>query len=120
MIITMAIGVGLLTLVLFLIFPVVRGYLYFISMVLMLCSLICIFYLNRFELLVIGIEKDDVHLSFVNNSIFRRKEIKVRKAQVRLKWEGKVLIFLIDGQQQAILRKNAADAADWKNLLNGL
>jgi len=114
------VSVGLLALVLFLIFPVLKGYLYFLSMVLMFSSLIYIFYLNRFELLVIGIERDEVHLSFVNNSVFKRKDIKVRKEQVQLKQEEKKLIFLIDGEQQAIVRKEAVNASDWEKLLNVL
>lgn len=120
MIVLMMVSVGLLALVLFLIFPVLKGYLYFLSMVLMFSSLIYIFYLNRFELLVIGIERDEVHLSFVNNSVFKRKDIKVRKEQVQLKQEEKKLIFLIDGEQQAIVRKEAVNASDWEKLLNVL
>jgi hypothetical protein len=118
MIVLMIVSVGLLALILFLIFPVLKGYLYFLSMVLMFSSLIYIFYLNRFELLVIGIEHDEVHLSFVNNSVFKRRDIKVRKEQVKLKQEEKKLIFLIDGQQQAIVRKEAVNASDWEKLLN--
>ncbi|MGN6491948.1 MAG: hypothetical protein ACTHLE_08125, partial [Agriterribacter sp.] len=68
LIVSMMVSIGLLALMLFMIFPVIKGYLYFLSMVLMFTSLIYIFYLNRFELLVIGIEHDELHLSFVNNS----------------------------------------------------
>lgn len=79
-----------------------------------------IFYLNRFELLIIGIGQDDVHLNFVNNSLFKRKDMKVRKEQIRLKQKGDKLILLIDSQQQAIVRKNAVNASDWEKLLNTL
>jgi len=116
----MAISIGLLAVVLFLIFPAIKGYLYFICMILMFSSLIYIFYQNRFELLVIGIETDEIHLSFVNNSVFKRKDIQVRKEQLELNQEGKKLIFLINGQQQAIVRKKAVNASDWEKLLSAL
>ncbi|WP_343703048.1 hypothetical protein [Chitinophaga sp.] len=117
MIVLMMIGIGLLAVVLFFIFPMIKGYLYFFSMVLMFTSLIYIFYLNRFELLVIGIEDDELHLSFVNNSLFKRKDIKVKKEQVKVQRKDEKLIFLIDGQQQAIVRKKALDVSDWEKLL---
>jgi len=118
MIVLMMVSIGLLSLVLFLIFPIVKGYLYFLSMVLMFSSMMYVFYLNRFELLVIGIELDEVYLIFVNNSIFKRKDIKVRIDQIKLKQEEDKLIFLIDGQQQAIVRKKAVHTSDWEKLLN--
>ncbi len=52
-------------------------------MVLMFTSLIYIFYMNRFELLVIGIQDEELHFSFINNSFFKRKDIKVRKNKLK-------------------------------------
>ncbi|TWF32862.1 hypothetical protein FHW36_113117 [Chitinophaga polysaccharea] len=116
-IITMISG-GLISLGLYLLFPGVKGYLYFMSMVLLFCSIIYIFYLNRFELLMLGVEQNELHLSFINNSFFKRHEIKVDQAQVRVKQDGDKLTFFIDGQQQAIIRKSAISEIDWNKLLD--
>jgi len=118
MVITMAVSIGLFALLLFLAFPAIRGYLYFISMVLVFSSVMYIFYLNRFELLVIGIDGDEIQLNFVNNSVYKRKDMNLKSEQVVLKKDGEDLIFWIDGRQEAIVRKKAVKEADWDKLLN--
>jgi hypothetical protein len=118
MTITMVVSTGALALALFLIFPAVKGYLYGVSMIVMFCSLIYVFYLNKLELLVIAIESDMVRLNFVNNTIYKRKNIIIRKEQITLKQETDKIIFFIDGEQQAIVRKKAVDVSDWEKLLH--
>ncbi|WP_126249204.1 hypothetical protein [Chitinophaga rhizosphaerae] len=115
-IILMSISIGLLALVLFLAVPALKGYLYFISMVLMFITLLYIFKLNRFDLLLIGVEQEEMHLSFINNSIFKRKDIRIRKELVKVTLENDKLIFSIDGQQQALVRKKAVSESDWEQL----
>lgn len=118
MVIITMIGVGLVSLALYLLFPRIAGYLYFISMVLLFCSILYVFYLNRFELLLLGIEQNELHLGFINNSFFKRNEIKINQDQVRVKRDINKLIFFIDGHQQAIVRKSAVSEIDWNKLLN--
>lgn len=72
-----------------------------------------IFYLNRFELLVIGIEDQNVYMSFINNSIFKRKDIKILKENLDVKQEGDKILFSINNELQAILRKDAVTKSDW-------
>jgi len=89
-------------------------------MVLVFSSLIYIFYKNRFELLVININADNIHLTFINNSFYKRKDINVERERIKLKQDGDILSFWIDGQQQAIVREKAVSKSDWDKLLNAL
>jgi hypothetical protein len=114
----MLVTIASFALALFLTFPAIKDYLYLISMTLTLSSLYYMFYKNRFELLIVVIVAEDVHLSFVNNTIYKRNDIKVKKELIRAKEEDDKLVLFIDGEQQAIVRKKAVDASDWEKLLS--
>lgn len=90
---------------------------YTLSVVILAPMLIYVFYLNRFELIFIGVENENVHLSFVNNSIYKRKDIKTPKDNITVEQKGDDLLFSINNKVQAILRKAAVDASDWDRVL---
>lgn len=90
---------------------------YTLSMAIFTPMLIYVFYLNRFELLILGVEQEQVLLSFVNNSIFRRKDIKTTKEDITVEQKDDRLLFSIDNELRAVLRKAAVDASDWDKVL---
>ncbi len=79
--------------------------------------LVYVFYLNRFELVFLGIENDQVHLSFVNNSIFKRKDIKATINEISVEQNDSKLLIFQDKKLQAILRKEAVDSSDWNRVI---
>lgn len=107
----------LVSTILYLVLPIHASFLYLISMVIMFCSIVYVLYLNRFELLMIGIDQENVHLSFVNNSIYRRTDIKTTKSQITLRQDADKLMFFMDGHQQAILRRSAVAGSDWESVI---
>lgn len=93
---------------------------YTLSIAILAPMLIYVFYLNRFELITIGIEDENVHLSFVNNSIYKRKDIKTTKNNITVEQKEDKLLFYINNELQAVLRKSAIEADNWNNVVNSV
>lgn len=87
---------------------------YILSMAILTPMVVYVFYLNRFELVVVGVENNIVHLSFVNNSIYKRKDIKIAKDNIVVEQKGDKLLFTINGELRAVLRKEAVEGTDWE------
>jgi hypothetical protein len=93
-------------------------YMYTIGVFLLAPAVIYVFYINRFELLVIGVEGENVHFSFVNNSIYKRKDIKTTIDNISVEQKDDQLLFHIKNERPAILRKTAVAVADWDRTVN--
>lgn len=119
LLIRMVIIMGIIILALFLSLPGKWDYIsiYTISVFLLTPVVIYVFYLNRFELLVIGVENEKVHFNFVNNSIYKRKDIKTTMDNITVEHKDDKLLFNIKNEKPAILRKTAVEASDWDRVV---
>ncbi len=100
----------------FLFLNIFIGYVFLMCSSVFFISLLYIFYKNKFELLTVSVDGSTIYLSFVNNSFFKRPDIKTTKDMVKVEQGDGQLMISMDGQLQAILRQKAVPAESWSEI----
>ncbi|WPV67567.1 hypothetical protein [Chitinophaga sp. LS1] len=112
------VSIGLLFAIgLFVFLPVDLVTSYSITAILVLGGIIYSFYLNRNEVLIIKSDAEKIEFSFVNNSIFKRKEVKLTISEIAAVRKGEFLALSNHEHLFAVVRKKAITTTEWDELL---
>lgn len=83
-----------------------------VSMILGLSSILLL-RMNLNEVLTMGVNEQELSLSFVNMSVYKKLPINVTLDKVIVKKGHNVIKLLVDGKHVANLRRKAVSAEEW-------
>ncbi|MBV7531182.1 hypothetical protein [Chitinophaga sp. sic0106] len=86
-----------------------------VSMILGLSSFLLL-RMNLNEVLTMGVQEQELSLSFVNMSIYKKLPISVSLDKVSARRGNNVIRLLVDGKHVANLRRKAVSAEDWQKM----
>jgi hypothetical protein len=100
----------------FLFLPIDKSYCYMISMTFIFAGVLYMFYLNKNEILTLQIEESEVKISFVNNSVFKRQDLKLPKSDIICKNEDEFIKLEKNKILFAIIRRKSMTEKEWSEV----
>jgi hypothetical protein len=97
----------------FLFLQIDRSYCYMISMAFIFAGVLYMFYLNKNEVLTLQIEQSEVKISFVNNAVFKRQDMKLSKSDIICKKGDELIKLQKDEILFAIIRSKSLTETEW-------